>query len=113
MLEGKMKPSLVDAFGKIGAGLTAAWLASYDCCFKPYQAYLNAMELIDPTAPDRIITPEVWDAVKQICEHFGLDFVNVQKELRELHRDAEELTRQDSKLCKENLLKYYHDVVSV
>ena len=95
-------------------GLTAAWLASYDRRFKPYQAYFDAMELIDPTAPDsRVITPEVWDAVKHICEHFGLDFFKVQKELRELHRDAEELTRQDSKLCKEHLLKYYHDVVSV
>ena len=97
---------------KIGAGLTAAWLASYDRRFKPYQAYFDAMELTDPTAPDRVITLEVWDAVKHICEHFGLDFINVQKELRKLHRDAEELTRKYSKLCKENLLKYYHDVVS-
>ena len=63
------------------------------------------MELIDPTDPDRVITPEVWDAVKHICEHFGLDFINVQKELRKLHCDAEELTQQDSKLCKDILLK--------
>ena len=113
MLEGGLKPALVAAVDIIGEGLTAAWLASYDRRFKPYQAYFDAMELIDPTAPNRVITPEVWDAVKHICEHFGLDFIKVQKELRELHRDAEELTRQDSKLCKENLLKYYHDVVSV
>ena len=92
MLEGKLNPSLVDAVNEIGEELTAAWLASYGRRFKPYHAYFDAMELIDPTAPDRIITPEVWDAVKQICEHFGLDFVNVQKELRELHHDAEELT---------------------
>ena len=92
ILEGKLKPSLVDDVEEIGAGLTDAWLASYDCRFKPYQAYFDAMELIDPIAPDRVITLEVWDAVKNICEHFGLDFINVQKELRELHRDAEELT---------------------
>ena len=74
MLEGGLKPALVAAVDIIGEGLTAAWLASYDRRFKPYQAYFDAMELIDPTAPNRVITPEVWDAVKHICEHFGLDF---------------------------------------
>ena len=63
-----------------GGTYTAAWLASYDRRFKPYQAYFDAMELIDPTAPDsRVITPEVWDAVKHICEHFGLDLLKFRK----------------------------------
>ena len=46
MLEGKLKPSLVNTVDEIGAVLTAAWLASYCRHFKPYQAYFDAMELI-------------------------------------------------------------------
>ena len=63
MMEGKLKLSMVDAVEEIGAGLTAAWLASYDRRFKPYQAYFDAMELIDPNAPDRVITPEVCGSI--------------------------------------------------
>ena len=87
------------------------WIASFDRRFLPYMSIFDTMELIDPTAPYKEIMPEVWDAVKMICIRFDLNFAETKREIRSMRRDSEDLSRQDTRLCKENLLKYYHDEV--
>ena len=48
-------------------------------------------ELIDPTAPEKEIMPEVWDAVKLICICFDLNFADTKREIRSMRRDSEDL----------------------
>lgn len=111
MNDGYAKEELVRSVDLILHRLAEKFIASFDSRFAPYIEIYRAMELIDPTAPDRAVTRETWDAVRLICKCFKLDYTQTKKEITSMRRDAVELSRRDTQLCKENLLKYYHDEV--
>lgn len=50
----------------------------------------------------------MWEAVRDICGRYSLDFQALKDELLEMRDNSEELSRADVKLCNENLLAYYH-----
>ena len=111
MTDGHAKRELVDSLDSVLKRLAQNFIASFDRRFAPYMEIYNAMELIDPTAPDTDVTSETWQAVKLICKRFDLDYKQTKKEIIAMRRDAVELSRLDSQLCKVNLLKYYHEEV--
>ena len=110
-MDAAMKDDLMTEVDKVLILHSKSWIASFDRRFLPYMSIFNAMELIDPTAPEKEIMPEVWDGVKLICNRFDLNFAETKREIRSMRRDSEDLSRQGTWLFKENLLKYYHDEV--
>ena len=111
MTKGHAKRELVDSLDSVLKRLAQNFITSFDRRLAPYMDIYNAVELIDPTAPDTDVTSETWQAVKLICTRFDLDYKQTKKEIIAMRRDAVELSRHDSQLCKVNLLKYYHDEV--
>ena len=78
-MDAAMKDDLMTEVDKVLILHSKSWIASFDRRFLPYMSIFDAMELIDPTAPEKEIMPEVWDAVKMICICFDLNFAETRE----------------------------------
>lgn len=64
--------------------------------------------MIDPTAPFRIEEAEKhagWEAVKDICKRYDLDYSQVEQGLITMSALAGSMSRPDAAACKLNLLR--------
>ena len=72
---------------------------------RPYMTYYLAIELIDLTASRENPLPTIWNAVKDICEKYELNYMEVRAENLEMRDGSVDLSQSDIKICKSNLLK--------
>lgn len=82
---------------------------------QPYWSLLLASETINPCMPSRI-SPSAWEGVKDLCRRVQMDadrIVNTIKELKLQHQSAEEWCRAEVRNCQSNLLKFYHDRLTI
>ena len=66
------------------------------------------MALISPCCPERFKNDKSWQAVRRLCDHYGLSYDDIRRELEAFH--AQDLSRQQERRANENLLMYYRDL---
>ena len=98
------KDDLVAGVDAIGKQFASDIVSGMDQRTKVYMPYYLAMELIDPTAPDTVVSNTTWSAVEDLCDRYSLDFNELRSEIIEMRGDAVDLNRRDAQACKQNLL---------
>ena len=101
------KDGLVTSMDSLSSLVAEKLVTSLKDRIKPYMPYYLAMELIDPTAPRGNPLATTWNAVKDICEKYDINYTEVRAEILEMRDDSVELSLSDISLCKSNLLKFY------
>jgi hypothetical protein len=102
------KDDLVAGVDAIGKQFASDIVSGMDQRTKVYMPYYLAMELIDPTAPDTVVSNTTWSAVEDLCDRYSLDFNELRSEIIEMRGDAVDLNRRDAQACKQNLLCFYN-----
>ena len=70
--------------------------------------YLQALELIDPLGPDldRYVTPELWEALNDLCDRRDIDFHNCQEQILEMRANVPNLSAIDKAMIQADLRGY-------
>ena len=74
----------------------------------------QALELIDPLGPDpeRYATPEVWNALKDLCSRRGIDYDAVKEQILNSRAEASQLDPNSRSLIRSDLcgyMRFRHD----
>lgn len=78
---------------------------------RPYWKLILAAETINPCAPERL-SPSAWEGVEDLCARAHMSVEHTREiimDLKSQHHESEEWCRAEVKICKTNLLKFYHD----
>ena len=71
--------------------------------------HIQALELIDPLGPELEVyaTPEVWEALEDLCDRRGLDFAKCQEQILDVRAGAESLDETSSSMIRMDLCSYF------
>lgn len=78
---------------------------------RPYWKLILAAETINPCGPARL-SPSAWDGVADLCARAKMSVARTHEVIADLklqHAEAEDWCRAEVRICKTNLLKFYHD----
>ena len=73
--------------------------------------HIQALELIDPVGPelDRHATPEVWDALRDLCSRRDIDFDLAREQIINFRAEAKDLDNRDRSRLRSDLCGYLRE----